>query len=115
MANYSLVLGSTNQVIQFVYSKEETFEVHPDLFWVEGPESIEDGKTEAEYVYDNKEIKKLNLQKKLTEYKELRKNEYPDIIEYIDGVVKGDQQQIQNYINKCLEVKKKYPKSEGTE
>ena len=61
------------------------------------------------------EIKKLNLQKKLTEYKELRKNEYPDIIEYIDGVVKGDQQQIQNYINKCLEVKKKYPKSEGTE
>jgi hypothetical protein len=61
------------------------------------------------------EILRLENEYKKTKYKELRKNEYPDIIEYIDGVVKGDQQQIQNYINKCLEVKKKYPKSEGTE
>jgi hypothetical protein len=38
------------------------------------------------------------------------KNEYPPIEEYIDGVVKGDQSQIDEYINKCLAVKAKYPK-----
>lgn len=35
---------------------------------------------------------------------------YPPITDYIDGVVKGDQEQIQNYIDACLEVKAKYPK-----
>ena len=45
-------------------------------------------------------------------YAELRATEYPKIEDYIDGVVKGDQEQIQNYIDKCLEVKAKYPKPE---
>ena len=44
------------------------------------------------------------------EYVILRRTEYPDIIEYLDGVVKGDQEQIQAYIDKCLAVKAKYPK-----
>ena len=39
-----------------------------------------------------------------------RRNEYPPIEEYIDGVVKGDQAQIDAYIAKCLEIKAKYPK-----
>lgn len=47
------------------------------------------------------------------EYQELRLLEYPSITDYIDGVVKGDQQQIQDYINKCLAVKAKYPKPEA--
>lgn len=47
-----------------------------------------------------------------TEYKMLRAQEYPPITDYIDGVVKGDQQQIDNYIARCLEVKAKYPKPE---
>ena len=46
------------------------------------------------------------------EYKTLRAREYPPITDYIDGVVKGDQQQIDNYIARCLEVKAKYPKPE---
>jgi hypothetical protein len=45
-----------------------------------------------------------------TQYQRDRKNEYPPIEEYIDGVVKGDQSQIDEYINKCLAVKVKYPK-----
>lgn len=36
--------------------------------------------------------------------------EYPPITDYIDGVVKGDQAQIQKYIDDCLAVKAKYPK-----
>ena len=45
-----------------------------------------------------------------TQYQRDRKQEYPPIEEYIDGVVKGDQSQIDEYINKCLAVKVKYPK-----
>ncbi len=43
-------------------------------------------------------------------YAEKRAYEYPSIQEYLDGVVKGDQSQINNYIAKCLAVKAKYPK-----
>lgn len=45
-----------------------------------------------------------------TQYQRDRRNEYPPIEEYIDGVVKGDQTQINQYIQKCLAVKTKYPK-----
>ena len=45
-----------------------------------------------------------------TEYQRQRKNEYPPAEDYIDGVVKGDQDQIDEYIQKCLAVKAKYPK-----
>lgn len=43
-------------------------------------------------------------------YKQKRRSEYPPIQDYIDGVVKGDQAQIQAYIDACQEVKVKYPK-----
>lgn len=43
-------------------------------------------------------------------YAQKRVGEYPPIEDYIDGVVKGDQQQIDNYIAACLAVKAKYPK-----
>ena len=36
--------------------------------------------------------------------------EYPPITDYLDGVVKGDQTQIDKYIADCLAVKTKYPK-----
>jgi len=39
-----------------------------------------------------------------------RAAEYPAITDYIDGVVKGDQAQIDKYIADCLAVKAKYPK-----
>jgi len=43
-------------------------------------------------------------------YKAKRASEYPPITDYIDGVVKGDQAQIDKYIADCLAVKAKYPK-----
>lgn len=52
---------------------------------------------------------------KREEYKRMRSAEYPRITEYLDGVVKGDQEQIQAYIDACLAVKAKYPKPEGNE
>jgi hypothetical protein len=39
-----------------------------------------------------------------------RASEYPPITDYIDGVVKGDQAQIDKYIADCQAVKAKYPK-----
>jgi hypothetical protein len=44
------------------------------------------------------------------QYQRDRSNEYPDFKEYLDGIVKGDDAQIQKYINDCLAVKDKYPK-----
>jgi len=43
-------------------------------------------------------------------YKAKRAAEYPPITDYIDGVVKGDQAQIDKYIADCLAVKAKFPK-----
>jgi hypothetical protein len=39
-----------------------------------------------------------------------RQAEYPPMTDYIDGVVKGDQAQINKYIADCQAVKAKYPK-----
>ena len=41
---------------------------------------------------------------------ELRANEYPPMSDYLDGIVKGDQAQVDKYIADCLAVKAKYPK-----
>ena len=43
-------------------------------------------------------------------YTKKRAAEYPNFIEYLDGLVKGDQTQIQTYIDACNAVKAKYPK-----
>jgi len=45
-----------------------------------------------------------------TQYQRDRAAEYPDFRDYLDGIVKGDQVQVQAYINACLAVKAKYPK-----
>jgi hypothetical protein len=44
------------------------------------------------------------------QYQRDRAKEYPDFKEYLDGIVKGDQSQIDKYIADCLAVKAKYPK-----
>jgi hypothetical protein len=41
---------------------------------------------------------------------DLRKNAYPPIADYLDGVVKGNQAQMQAYVDACLAVKARYPK-----
>ena len=45
-------------------------------------------------------------------YQNLRMREYPPMSDYLDAVVKGDQEQIQAYIDACNAVKLKYPKPE---
>ena len=45
-----------------------------------------------------------------TAYKRQRAAEYPPMTDYLDGVVKNDQAQIDKYIADCQAVKAKYPK-----
>jgi hypothetical protein len=45
-------------------------------------------------------------------YQRLREREYPDFRQYLDGIVKGDETQMQAYIDACNAVKLKYPKPE---
>ena len=46
----------------------------------------------------------------LSECHRKRREEYPPVGEYLDAVVKGDEAQVSLYVQKCLEVKAKYPK-----
>ena len=55
-------------------------------------------------------VKQAELAK--TAYQRDRAAEYPPITDYLDGIVKGDQAQVQAYIDACLAVKAKYPKPE---
>jgi len=43
-------------------------------------------------------------------YAQKRQAEYPPVTDYLDGIVKGDQMQIQKYIDDCQAIKAKYPK-----
>ena len=65
----------------------------------------------------DKEGRKVIIDQKLVNawvdpnaYKELRIREYPPIEDYLDGIVKADDLQVQKYIDDCLAVKAKYPK-----
>jgi hypothetical protein len=56
------------------------------------------------------EVQRLQAEYDSKAYARSRAAEYPPITDYIDGVVKGDQAQVQTYIDACLAVKAKYPK-----
>ena len=43
-------------------------------------------------------------------YAQKRVAEYPPVADYLDGIVKGDQTQVDAYVAACLAVKAKYPK-----
>jgi hypothetical protein len=64
----------------------------------------------AEYEQTLSEWADATLKINAVAYKEKRQSEYPPIHDYIDGIVKGDQTQVQAYIDACLAVKAKHPK-----
>ena len=60
----------------------------------------------------NVDMDQVNAWQDPEEYKYKRALEYPDFKDYLDGIVKGDQAQIDKYIADCQAVKTKYPKPE---
>ena len=65
--------------------------------------SLKEGYEKRAYCY----VKLIPI---LPTYVDLRRPEYPPMADYLDGVVKGDQLQIDKYIADCLAVKAKWPK-----
>ena len=66
--------------------------------------------TDAEIAEFNAEKLANDEIKKATGYIRKRKDEYPPMEDYLDGIVKNDQTQIDKYISDCQAVKDKYPK-----
>lgn len=58
----------------------------------------------------NVELLRLQADYEAKQYQRDRAKAYPPITDYLDGIVKNDQAQIQAYIDACLAVKEKYPK-----
>lgn len=81
------------------------YTLYPNVVTIRGDVAYD--KDEQEVTYDNNAVEALIASEA---YKELRAREYPPITDYIDGIVKGDNAQVQAYIDACLAVKNKYPK-----
>ena len=58
----------------------------------------------------NAEITRLQADYDSKEYQRKRAVEYPPMVNYLDGIVKGNTAQVQAYVDACLAVKEKYPK-----
>jgi hypothetical protein len=86
-------------------------DTYDGLKWLEKP-VYEGGQKKPTKEEVEDEIERLYQEWENNQYQRDRAKEYPDVKEYLDGLVKGDTDQMQTYINKCLEVKAKYPKPE---
>jgi hypothetical protein len=76
------------------------------------PEPIEGKNRHFEngtWVYKDPPPEPEKYEQKLT-YVDKRSFAYPPIGEYLDAIVKGDNEQLQKYINDCLAVKQQIPK-----
>ena len=69
-------------------------------------------KWNGEWIYEDIPQPEPEPESPILTYVEKRAMEYPLITDYLDGIVKGDQAQIDKYIADCLAVKEKYPKPE---
>lgn len=72
-----------------------------------GEDNVDPKPTEQEL---ETELARLRAEYEATVYQQKRKVEYPPVEDFIDAMVKGDEEQKQAYIDACLAVKAKYPK-----
>lgn len=131
-----MYLKLTNDTITYPYSLYQLKSDHPQTsFPNDIPEStlnefnvytvtevekpvagIDKTVTEGTPVLENNEWKQTwivsdaTYEEQLERVLTLRANSYPPMSDYLDGVVKNDQQQIQKYIDDCQAVKAAYPK-----
>jgi hypothetical protein len=97
--------------------------LEPGVFLIPGnavdaePPVVPEGqrvKWDGEWIFENLPEPEIEPEIEPVEltYAQKRAKEYPPITDYLDGIVKGDEEQVQTYIDKCLEIKAKYPKGE---
>ena len=84
---------------------EAILKLYPNVTVIRG--DIAYDKDNNEVTYDNNAVEALMASEA---YKDKRAAEYPSFTDYLDGIVKGDNAQVQAYIDACNAVKNKYPK-----
>ena len=72
-----------------------------------------DGTTTTEVVDWTPEQLASQAEAEANAWKGARINAYPPHADYLDGIVKGDQAQVDKYIADCLAVKALYPKGDA--
>jgi hypothetical protein len=90
--------------------------LRPGAQWVLRGDDLEWMDTEQTQPIDAEitaEVARLQAEYEAKEYQRKRAAEYPPMSDYLDGVVKGDQAQIDAYVAACLAVKAKYPKEQA--
>lgn len=90
----------------YINKNKELFGIESGQEFLIQPYWVEVSLEEIKAINKAKEEKAFNS----LSYAEKRASEYPNVLDYIDGIVKGDEVQVQEYIDKCLAVKAKYPK-----
>lgn len=68
--------------------------------------------SEAQQLLASQQTQRINDIQSTWTYADKRRAEYPDFRDYLDGLVKNDQAQINKYLADCAAVKAKYPKPE---
>jgi hypothetical protein len=81
------------------------FKLYPQIVVIRGEDAFDADGNEVAY-----DLALVQAEINATAYIAKRQSEYPAITDYIDGIVKGDNAQVQTYIDACLAVKAKYPK-----
>jgi hypothetical protein len=81
------------------------YKLYPNVTHIQNDVAYD--KDEQEVTYDSNAVEALVASEA---YKAKRAAEYPDFRDYLDGIVKGDDAQVQAYIDACNAVKNKYPK-----
>lgn len=85
----------------------ELIALYPTVVNIDGNDAFDANGNKVEY-----DASAVQARVDAKSYIAKRTAEYPSINNYIDGIVKGDQAQVQAYIDACLAVKAKYPKPE---
>jgi len=72
-----------------------------------------DGTQTTEVVDWTTEENAAHVEAEANAWKVAREQAYPPHADYLDGIVKGDQAQVDKYIADCLAVKALYPKGDA--
>ena len=99
MTDISKAIKAINPTAEFSVNAED----YEQITWLNGttPIAVDDIKTKQT---------ELQTEYDALEYARKRKAAYPNIYDYMDGIVKDDQTQINKYIADSQAVKVRYPK-----
>ena len=93
------------------WKEDKDLEATEEIVVGQGEDGNDIVETRLVNVYESVDVSEQMKQWKIVNYQLLREPLYPNQSEYLDAVVKGDDTAIQQYKDKCLTVKLKYPKA----